>query len=118
MISRPLAALRNREHLGQRPPGYADTCLRFGRLRGDNVEFSALAWLRLRFKYRHSQSWKLGDWVYWTLHPFVLVLDKTFGTRWQDCQTCAERRRRLNRWWHAATRWLRMRLNGLRKPRS
>ena len=55
----------------------------------------------------------LGDFVYWCLHPFVLVLDRFCGTRLEGCQSCAERRARLNRWWHKGAGWLRVRLNSV-----
>ena len=60
----------------------------------------------------------LGDVVYLILHPFVILLDRIAGTKWQDCKTCADRRRRMNRWWHVWRGKARNALNGIFKSNS
>ena len=59
-----------------------------------------------------------GDVLEAFLRPFVLFMDEHFGTKLEGCSACARRKANMNKWWNAATRWLRVRLNGLRKPRS
>ena len=55
----------------------------------------------------------LGDWVESLLHPFVVRLDKWFGTELVGCTACARRKANLNRWWHRGVNYIQTKLNKL-----
>lgn len=38
----------------------------------------------------------LGDAVHAVAKPVARVLDRVFATHWANCETCEERRRKLN----------------------
>jgi hypothetical protein len=107
----------------KRFPDYAADLLGAGVMDTDGLHWTVPLddWRGIRERFKNEldaeccgqtkSGFGLGDLVYWILHPGVLLMDRVFKTRWQDCHTCALRRRRMNRWWHKATISIRRRLN-------
>jgi hypothetical protein len=92
--------------------------LQRGRLHGQCIQVSLRDYQReVAADVRRRTHRGPGDLLAAILHPFVIALDHLFGTRLEQCHTCAQRRDRLNRWWHRSLFRIRGRGHPVKKTR-
>lgn len=80
-----------------RKKGYLEAVKRAARRDGEHFWIEESKMQKIVSKHTHKE---LGDYVYWAIHPFVLLLDNVFEMKLEQCKKCAGRRRYLNQKHH------------------